>query len=76
MKHARPDYNRIQDPECLIPKDEPVFLVRGQDKIGYLLVHMWAIINEHMGGDPKLSELAMQHSVEMKAWPKKKTADL
>ena len=33
MKHARDDYNRIQDPAGLIPADEPVFLLRGQDKL-------------------------------------------
>jgi hypothetical protein len=31
MKHARNDYNRIQDPENKIPENEPVFLLRGQD---------------------------------------------
>ena len=33
MRHARPDYNRFQDPENLIPQDEPVLLLRGQDKL-------------------------------------------
>jgi len=32
MRHARQDYNRIQDPHGLIPEDEPVMLFRGQDK--------------------------------------------
>lgn len=31
MKHARKDYQRIQDPLNLIPENEPVFLLRGQD---------------------------------------------
>ena len=31
MKHSRKDYMRIQDPANLIPDDEPVFLLRGQD---------------------------------------------
>lgn len=30
MIHARPDYNRIQDPENKIPEDEPVFLLRAK----------------------------------------------
>lgn len=29
MIHARDDYNRIQDPENKIGKDEPVLLIRG-----------------------------------------------
>ena len=33
MKHAREDYNRIQDPSGLIPEAEPVFLLRGQDEL-------------------------------------------
>lgn len=34
MLHARKDYNkRIQDNANLIPEDEPVFLLRGQDKL-------------------------------------------
>jgi hypothetical protein len=31
MLHARDDYNRIQDPENKIGKDEPVLLLRAQD---------------------------------------------
>jgi len=38
MKHARPDYDRIQDPAGLIPKYEPVFLLRGQDKLAWHVV--------------------------------------
>lgn len=32
MIHARKDYNRFQDPENKIGKDEPVILFRAQDK--------------------------------------------
>lgn len=33
MRHARSDYeDRIVDLEDLIPEDEPVFLLRGQDR--------------------------------------------
>lgn len=31
MIHGRKDYQRIQDPDELIPEDEPVFLIRAQD---------------------------------------------
>jgi hypothetical protein len=30
--HARPDYNRMQDPEHKIGEDEPVFLTRAHDE--------------------------------------------
>lgn len=31
MRHARADYQRIQDPIGKIPADEPVFLLRASD---------------------------------------------
>ena len=74
MIHARPDYDRIQDP--LIPKDEPVFLIRAQDMLSVDVVLYWASRNEAVGGDPKLTQLARQHAELMKKWPKKKKADL
>ena len=76
MKHAREDYDRIQDPAGLIPEDEPVFLIRGQDKAGADTVRDWAQHNLDVGGDPRLSLLATQHADLMDAWPKKKLADV
>lgn len=76
MKHARDDYNRIQDPWGRIHGDEPVFLIRGQDQVGAQAVRVWADLNEGCGGDPALTSLARQHADRMDAWPKKKPADL
>jgi len=42
MLHNRPDYNRIQDPENLIPEDEPVFLIRAKDVNSVETVMFWA----------------------------------
>jgi hypothetical protein len=43
MKHARKDYQeRIQDSAGIIPADEPVFLLRGQDKLAPGIVDEWA----------------------------------
>jgi len=75
MNHAREDYDRIQDPEGKIPEDEPVFLIRGQDRVGAHAVRHWAFLNEYAGGDPELSRLAREHADRMDAWPKKKYAD-
>jgi hypothetical protein len=75
MKHARGDYNRIQDPAELIPEDEPVFLIRGQDVVGASVVREWARANDRVGGDPELSALANAQADRMDAWPKKKKAD-
>lgn len=77
MKHARPDYNRIQDPENKIPADEPVFLLRAQDTTASEVVRFWANLNSHrIDGDKRAVQLAMAHAVEMDKWPTHKTADL
>jgi hypothetical protein len=76
MLHARDDYNRIQDPAGLIPADEPVFLLRAQDKVAADTVLYWAEMNEEAGGDPELTKLAHEHVQKMRAWAKKKPADL
>lgn len=54
MKHARSDYNRIQDPDNLIPEDEPVFLIRGKDRAGPGAIEAWANIAEAIGADIKI----------------------
>jgi hypothetical protein len=76
MKHARDDYNRMQDPDGKIPADEPVFLIRGQDTVGADTVRAWADLNERAGGDLKASMLARHHAALMDAWPTKKRCDL
>ncbi len=76
MKHQRADYQRFQDPEGKIPPDEPVFLIRGQDKVAGDSVRAWADLNERSGGDPELSRLAREQASRMDAWPKKKPADM
>lgn len=76
MKHAREDYNRIQDPAGLIPADEPVFLIRGQDKVGGYAVRDWANRAESAGAAPDIVQRARHHSLLMDAWPAKKTPDL
>jgi hypothetical protein len=53
MIHARADYNRIQDPANKIPQDEPVFLLRGQDKVAAATVRVWAVLNDE-AGTPRL----------------------
>lgn len=68
MKHARPDYNRIQDPAGKIPEDEPVFLLRGQDKAAPGAVRAYAEILEGMGGDPVLVRQSREQAERMDAW--------
>lgn len=68
MKHARPDYNRIQDPAGKIPEDEPVFLLRGQDKAAPGAVRAYAEILESMGGDPVLVRQSREQAKRMEEW--------
>ena len=49
MKHAREDYDRIQDPEGKIPADEPVFLLRGQDRLAHRAVSYYAMLAREAG---------------------------
>jgi hypothetical protein len=76
MKHARSDYDRFQDPAGLIPEDEPVFLLRGQDKIAWHIVKIYAYCAELAGASPELVRLCRDHAAKMKAWSVKKTPDL
>lgn len=79
MKHARQDYNRIQDPENKIPKDEPVFLLRGQDKFAPELLLRWAAKLRLNGGSVNMAIMVENHAQKMIEWQKKvkvKIADL
>jgi len=68
MRHARLDYNRFQDPLNLIPEDEPVFLLRGQDKFAPELLLRWAAKLRLDGGDVNMAELVEDHAQEMINW--------
>jgi hypothetical protein len=79
MKHAREDYQRFQDPEGKIPEDEPVFLIRGQDKIAPTVLRYYANLNDTQHGDPQLSDQVREQAERMDQWQKdvkSKIADL
>lgn len=71
MKHARKDYNRIQDPAGLIPDNEPVFLVRGQDKVGWIVCVVWAILHFITTGNKRMTLMALMHGANMMTWARK-----
>jgi len=75
MKHARADYDRIQDPAGIIPEDEPVFLLRAQDKLAWHVVKIYSFCASLIG-QQLLAELTDEHAKRMKAWPVKKIPDL
>lgn len=76
MRHSRPDYNRIQDPANIIPKDEPVFLLRGQDQHAAAVLRHYADLVAADGGDPEIVLQVREQADAMDAWPTKKSPDL
>jgi len=79
MLHAREDYNRIQDPSAKIPNDEPVFLLRAQDKHAPEVVRFWASLVHKEGGNGEIVNMAINQSIAMENWQLnncKKTPDL
>lgn len=68
MRHAREDYNRIQDPEGKIPEDEPVFLLRARDCTAWMAVNDYANRLEKHGGDQEIIRLAREHALRMRHW--------
>ena len=71
MLHARKDYNRIQDPEGLIPQDEPVFLLRAKDMNAPAVVRLWADIAASNGADANICNAALAHADKMEEWQSK-----
>lgn len=76
MKHARPDYERFQDPAGLIPDDEPVFLIRGQDIIAADVLNFYADELDDKGGDVDMVEMVRKHATAMRLWRKHKMPDM
>jgi hypothetical protein len=88
MIHARNDYNRIQDPglenpdlisngSTPIAADEPVFLLRAQDRTAAEVVRYWAQCQQQLSDhDANAVKLAREHAHRMEQWPKHKTADV
>ena len=68
MKHARDDYNRIQDPDGLIPEDEPVFLIRGKDRAGPAALRAWAKEAKAVGAHGNIVGRALTQADRMEAW--------
>jgi hypothetical protein len=75
MKHARPDYDRIQDPAGLIPEDEPVMLFRAQDELATQVLELYANLL-YAKGRVEMAKLVDAHAVAFHAWPKKKLPDM
>lgn len=59
-----------------IPKDEPVFLLRGTDPLAAETVRYWAERNQQNGGSADLTQLANEHAERMEHWHIHKKPDL
>jgi len=69
MKHARSDYDRIQDPEGKIPEDEPVFLLRACDPAAVPTLDAYLRITiENPNHDPKIARSVAQQIERIVSW--------
>lgn len=70
MIHSRKDYNRIQDPLGLIPLEEPVFLLRGQDALTINTLARYCELINHYEVDRKheLIESIFDHIRRIQKW--------
>ncbi len=77
MRHARKDYERFQDPENKIPKNEPVFILRGQDMFASDLLRVYALMLEEseQGYTKEEINLIKDWAKEMDSWKTKKYPD-
>lgn len=85
MRHARDDYNRIQDPAVQTPsllkagataigEDEPVFLIRAQDKTAAEAVRAYARLAKANGAAPALVSRCLDWVTEIEIWQATHTA--
>lgn len=71
MRFGRSDYDkRIIDKDNRIPEDEPVFLLRANDRLSPRLLLQWAMELRLLGGDPAMAENAENHAQKMIQWQK------
>lgn len=68
MRHARPDYERFQDPEGKIPENEPVFIIRGQDLAAIPTLRYYMMAAVKVGAKQDLIEHVFQHIRLMEDW--------
>lgn len=76
MRHARLDYDRIQDPAGLIGEDEPVFLLRAKDLLAPGTLRYWAKELDRHDGDPRTIERVLAFAEEMENWQHKHGAKI
>jgi len=69
MLHARDDYNRrIQDNAGKIPDNEPVFMIRAQDKHAIPILTAYLVLVEQDNGDSSIIEGVRKQLRRMQVW--------
>lgn len=68
MRHARSDYDSIQDASGRIPSDEPVFLLRASDILAPMAVDAWANMAILKNVDPIMISAAGKQAQLMRKW--------
>lgn len=68
MRHARSDYDSIQDASGRIPSDEPVFLLRASDMLAPMVVDAWANMATLKNVDPMMISAAGKQAQIMRKW--------
>lgn len=58
-----------------IPQDEPVFVLRAQDKLAGMTLEGYADCLEEYGASEEAVKHVREHAAEMEAWPVKKMPD-
>lgn len=76
MKHARSDYqDRVVDLAKMIPADEPVVLLRAQDKCALPALYEYIARLYAVGADQAFISMMERHVHAFQDWPKKKVPD-
>lgn len=62
------------DDKCLakVADDEPIFVLRAQDKLAPILVRLWCELADLHGADLPKIQGAMELADKMEAWPTRK----
>lgn len=68
MRHIGKDYQRIQDPDAHIPEDEPVFILRAQDKLAPDALRHWIEMAKMYGIDKNTINQAEKQLERMAEW--------
>jgi hypothetical protein len=55
--------------------DEPIFVLRAQDKLAPEIVHLWVNVAKIVGVNPTKIAEAEQIALAMARWPKRKLPD-